>query len=143
MLFKLRFHHTPRTSSGFTIVEILITIVIIGILATISVVSYVGISNKANVTAIQSDLVTSYESLKIFQIQNSNYPTSITDCPTPAAGNLCIKPSGSNIIASYVKDNTISPKGFCINIVNGNDSYKITSITYKKPVPGDCIAPVY
>lgn len=45
-----------KTMTGFTIVELLIVIVVIAILATISIVAYNGIQNRANDTAIQSDL---------------------------------------------------------------------------------------
>jgi prepilin-type N-terminal cleavage/methylation domain-containing protein len=41
---------------GFTIVELLVVIVVIAILATISVTAYNGIQNRANNTAIQSDV---------------------------------------------------------------------------------------
>lgn len=43
---------------GFTIVELLIVIVVIAILAAITIVSYNGITNKANDTAVQNDLDT-------------------------------------------------------------------------------------
>jgi len=43
---------------GFTIVELLIVVVVIAILAAITIVSYNGITNKANDTAIQNDLDT-------------------------------------------------------------------------------------
>ncbi|WBT09865.1 prepilin-type N-terminal cleavage/methylation domain-containing protein [Corynebacterium sp. SCR221107] len=42
--------------SGFTIVELLIVIVVIGILAAISIVAYNGIQNRANDTAVKNDL---------------------------------------------------------------------------------------
>lgn len=45
-----------KTTSGFTIVELLIVIVAIAILAAISTVAYSGIQNRANDTAVQSDL---------------------------------------------------------------------------------------
>ena len=43
-------------SKGFTIVELLIVIVVIGILAAITIVSYSGVTNRANDVAVQSDL---------------------------------------------------------------------------------------
>lgn len=42
--------------NGFTIVELLVVIVVIGLLATIVVVSYTGVTNKAVVALLISDL---------------------------------------------------------------------------------------
>ena len=39
---------------GFTIVELLVVIVVIGILASITIVSYSGITQRANTTSAQS-----------------------------------------------------------------------------------------
>ncbi|RYZ85786.1 MAG: prepilin-type N-terminal cleavage/methylation domain-containing protein, partial [Moraxellaceae bacterium] len=43
-------------TSGFTIVELLIVIVVIGILAAIVIVGYQGVTKRANDTAVRSDL---------------------------------------------------------------------------------------
>jgi prepilin-type N-terminal cleavage/methylation domain-containing protein len=40
-----------RTDRGFTIVELLVVIVVIGILAAITIVAYNGITSRANTTA--------------------------------------------------------------------------------------------
>jgi prepilin-type N-terminal cleavage/methylation domain-containing protein len=45
-----------RTSAGFTLIEMLVVIVVIGILASIAVVSYGSTTEKANVAAMRSDL---------------------------------------------------------------------------------------
>ena len=45
-----------KTTSGFTIVELLIVIVVIAILATISVIAYNGLQNSAHDSVVQSDL---------------------------------------------------------------------------------------
>jgi len=45
-----------KSRSGFTIVELLIVIVVIAILATISVVAYSGIRDRADAAAVASDL---------------------------------------------------------------------------------------
>jgi len=45
-----------KKQTGFTIVELLIVIVVIGILATITIVAYNGISTKAKVTRANTEL---------------------------------------------------------------------------------------
>lgn len=45
-----------RNKTGFTIVELLIVIVVIGILAAITIVAFNGVTSRANVASLQSDL---------------------------------------------------------------------------------------
>lgn len=53
---------------GFTIVELLIVIVVIGILAAITIVSYNGIQNRANSTRIASDLAQLEKAIQVARI---------------------------------------------------------------------------
>lgn len=85
-----------KPQAGFTIVELLIVIVIIAILAAITIVSYNGISNRAQLSALQSDWSNAESQIEAFKATNDVYPGSITDCPSPAATNLCLQPSGTN-----------------------------------------------
>lgn len=63
-----------RKAHGFTIVELLIVIVIIGILAVISIVSYNGIQNQANDAVVQQDLSNLAKKLELYTIDKSGYP---------------------------------------------------------------------
>lgn len=69
-----------RTAAhGFTIVELLIVIVVIAILATISIVAYNGIQNRANDAAVQSDLKSIGQKIMAFQATDGKVPINSTD----------------------------------------------------------------
>lgn len=121
------------TKSGFTIVELLVVIVVIGILASITIISYTGISNKAKIVSLQSDLTNASKQLKVYQAvdPNNNYPTANV-CPVPGATQICIKTSGSGSIDSgtgYSVNNSSNPKTFSLTATNGALVYRVTNDT--------------
>ena len=122
--------HTQFTKRAFTIVELLVVIVVIGVLAAITIVSYTGIANKAIVSSLQSDLSNASTALKMFQVDNSAYPTTIsTDCsasPTNAT-NLCLKASPGISYSNYVVSNTTNPQTFSINASKNNTYYRMSN----------------
>ena len=61
--------------NGFTIVELLVVIVVIGILAAITIVSYSGITQRANEAVLQSDLDNASKILKMYQVDYGSFPT--------------------------------------------------------------------
>ena len=109
---------------GFTIVELLVVIVVIGVLASISLIAYTGISNKAKEASVISDLDNTNKQFKLFQVENSGYPSTI-DCAQPnSTTNKCIKLSGDNTLGAYNVDNTATPQTFCLTIKNGSNITK-------------------
>jgi prepilin-type N-terminal cleavage/methylation domain-containing protein len=111
---------------GFTIVELLVVIVVIGVLAAISVVSYFGISQKASVATVQSDLNNASKQLGLYSVEHGSYPTNLDNdnCPIlPVIDNdYCIKLSGSNSLSyrgSYSSYNLV--------VAGGGNYYKITN----------------
>lgn len=67
------------TRHGFTIVELLIVIVVIGILASISIVAYNGIQNRANNAIVKSDLSTIAKQIELYKTGSSSgeYPDMV------------------------------------------------------------------
>ncbi|HZP55336.1 MAG TPA: type II secretion system protein [Candidatus Saccharimonadales bacterium] len=64
-----------RRSSGFTIVELLIVIVVIGILAALVIVTYNGIQQKARDTERKTDVKALQGQLEAYWANNAKYPT--------------------------------------------------------------------
>lgn len=91
---------------GFTIVELLIVIVIIGILAAITIVAYNGIQNRANDTAVQSDLRNIAGKINEYKVINDKLPTPTTDL---AAMNIKVSRNayGAHYVPSVGNENNL------------------------------------
>ena len=69
-------------NQGFTIVELLIVIVIIGVLAAISIVAYNGVIGKANDSAVQQDLANIAKRLELYRTEQGDYPSTLAQITT-------------------------------------------------------------
>lgn len=114
-----------KNKYGFTIVELLIVIVVIGILAALVISAYGNVTKRAVAASLQSDLHNSAKQLKAYHAANGAYPAAIDDCPTPSSGNVCLRASSNNTY-TYAYDNSSSPKTFSLKAVNGSVAYEVT-----------------
>lgn len=73
--------------SGFTIVELLIVIVVIGILAGLVITTFNGIQQKARDTERETDIKAIHAQVEAFWAQKGYYP-SLTDLNDRAAGGF-------------------------------------------------------
>ena len=110
--------------SGFTIVELLIVIVVIGILAAITIVAYNGIQVRARDTQRSQDMAGIIKALELYKVDKGAYPPSNgTDSP------------GSNVPAGYTITNAYG-RSYATN-----DSWLKSLVTggYIKNAPKDPI----
>lgn len=68
-----------QNERGFTIVELLIVVVVIAILAAITIVSYNGITNRANQSAAKSTAATAQKKVELYQSENGRYPIAASE----------------------------------------------------------------
>lgn len=61
-----------KRAHGFTIVELIIVIVVIGILAAIAVITYSGVQSRARNASLMSDMTNASKTVQIWLLQTNN-----------------------------------------------------------------------
>jgi len=104
---------TKKSQNGFTIVELLIVIVVIGILAAISIVAYNGVQTSAGIAVIKSDLKNVQSQLETENAIEGSYPADESSLEvsqdtaleyTNSVSSYCITASSQAAATSYYFD---------------------------------------
>ncbi len=108
-------------SRGFTIVELLIVIIVIGILAAIALVAYRGVQTKATVALVLTDLDQANKQLSVYHSDNNeSYP-----------GDLATVNNGQPLkftdqaTLQYTAYNETPPASFCLTATIGTIVYHV------------------
>lgn len=70
------FIRRPRGQAGFTLIEVMVVIVILGILAALVVPRIMDQPAKARITKAQADIRALESALKMYKLDNFQYPTT-------------------------------------------------------------------
>jgi prepilin-type N-terminal cleavage/methylation domain-containing protein len=130
-----------KKQRGFTIVELLIVIVVIGILATLVIVTFTGIQQKARDTKRKTDINALDSHTEAFYAQNGYYPTyaHLTDATWRSTNMKGLDPSAltdpkGGAIASGAGDGT--HYGYNVTCSSGTDETTCTSFTLTATLEG-------
>jgi len=68
--------HLTRRARGFTLIEIMVVVVIMGVLAALVVPKLLSRTGESKVAAAKVDIATIMQSLKLYKLDNTRYPTT-------------------------------------------------------------------
>jgi general secretion pathway protein G len=80
------------TQTGFTLIELMVVVVIIGVLAALIVPNVLDRADDARTTAAKTDIASIMQALKLYKLDNQSYPTK-----EQGLGALVAKPQGANL----------------------------------------------
>lgn len=66
----------PLHSKGFTLIELMVVILIIGVLAALIVPKVMSRPDEARITAAKADIATVTQALNLYKLDNGRYPTT-------------------------------------------------------------------
>lgn len=124
------------SKSGFTVIELIVAIVIIGILASLAFVSYADITNRVVVAGLKHNLSENDKKLKAYSSNYGSYPTTLASNNCPSApiidNSYCLQSSSSQTITSY----SANANTYVLKMKSNNIEYQITPITVPSVVEG-------
>jgi len=110
--------------SAFTIVELLIVVVVIAILAAITIVSYNGITKRADESSAKSAVSQAFKKIETYKIAEGSYPSSLVVAGVPSlsgyaydyrsfADSSCVSATKGAIVYHVSSDNPSPTYGTC------------------------------
>ena len=149
---EVTMNHIPK--KGFTIVELLIVIVVIGILASITIVGFRGVKNRAQDAAVASDITTIVKQMELYRTRNGAYPVGPDELKTMSMkvnksayskDGVFQAAVGNSYNLDYCRE-SILPQEFAILAQSASGQiYMYKSVTQKLTIlasapPGDSVA---
>jgi len=111
-----------RNSRGFTLVEILIVVIILGILAAIVIPQFTNASNDARNNSVASTLQTLRGQIELFKIQHADTPPAQTALSVVLTGKTnptdTTQTAATGTLGPYVQSFPVNPVNGFSTVVN-------------------------
>lgn len=104
-----------KKQHGFTLIELMVVLVILGIIIGLVVPNVVGRGDEARVTAAQTDLKTIGQALEMYRLHNSHYPSTdqgLEALVSPPSGSPAPKNWRGPYLSQMPNDPWGSPYGY-------------------------------
>lgn len=98
-----------QAQRGFTIVELLIVVVVIAILAAITIVSYNGITNRANGSSAKSAAANVQKKIELYATEESRYPVTAAELTGSTSKSYYLPSSAFGNVDPTPGDNGTNP----------------------------------
>lgn len=98
-----------RHTFGFTLIEMLVVMVVIGILATISLIAVQGVRESARNSRRKSDLETVRKVLEFYRADCNHYPTGLSFGGRLVGDNSTSACPRTNVYAQELPQDTLAP----------------------------------
>jgi general secretion pathway protein G len=96
MMVDNLFRRRNQRFSGFTLIEVMVVIVILGVLAALVVPRVISRPDEARVVAAKQDIAVISQALKLYRLDNQRYPTA-----EQGLGALIAKPELQPVPANW------------------------------------------
>src|SRR3990170_7821895 len=82
-----------RGEQGFTLVELMVVIVILGLLATVVMINVLPSQDRAMTTKARADIATLEQAMEMYRLDNMRYPPSLEALaqPRPSGGGAYVR----------------------------------------------------
>ena len=100
-----------QTKRGFSLVEIMVAVVIIGILATVVMINVLPALDRAKVEKARSDVATLEQALETYKLDNDSYPATAQGLAALSAAPAALAHPEKYREGGYVKRLPVDPWG--------------------------------